>query len=267
MSLGSSLRGIRQPVEEAVEVLEVEDDLRAMERMSGVRAERFSNWDEAAEARRREGALLADFDAGFLAPGKKHTLVVTASDVLGSRADLRMPSDPVRISAGETDFRVGDAVVHLEHGMAVLEGLAAQGFSNVILINGHGGPQTAVLNDVAGQLGVSPERLSNAFKTAMKNRIDSTDSLAKIGVPTLVIVGDPQPTTQATVGEVVSRCLRDWDAEQIVAQTQALGHALAETERTYDATLHALSNALDGAAVREAEAVVADAAAAATPGP
>ena len=30
----------------------------------------------------------------------------------------------------------------------------------------------AVLNDVAGQLGVSPERLSNAFKTALKNRID-----------------------------------------------------------------------------------------------
>jgi hypothetical protein len=30
----------------------------------------------------------------------------------------------------------------------------------------------AVLNDVAGQLGVTPERLSNAFKTAMKNRID-----------------------------------------------------------------------------------------------
>jgi hypothetical protein len=30
--------------------------------------------------------------------------------------------------------------------------------------------------------------------------------------------GDPRPTTQATVGEVVSRCLRDWDAEQIVAQ-------------------------------------------------
>ena len=30
----------------------------------------------------------------------------------------------------------------------------------------------AVLNDVAGQLGVSPERLTNAFKTALKNRID-----------------------------------------------------------------------------------------------
>jgi polyhydroxyalkanoate synthesis regulator phasin len=30
----------------------------------------------------------------------------------------------------------------------------------------------AMLNDVAGQLGVTPERLSNAFKTALKNRID-----------------------------------------------------------------------------------------------
>jgi polyhydroxyalkanoate synthesis regulator phasin len=30
----------------------------------------------------------------------------------------------------------------------------------------------AVLNDVAGQLGVTPQRLSNAFKTALKNRID-----------------------------------------------------------------------------------------------
>jgi hypothetical protein len=30
----------------------------------------------------------------------------------------------------------------------------------------------AVLNDVAGQLGVTPQRLADAFKTAMKNRID-----------------------------------------------------------------------------------------------
>ena len=30
----------------------------------------------------------------------------------------------------------------------------------------------AVLNDVANQLGVSPQRLTDAFKTAMKNRID-----------------------------------------------------------------------------------------------
>lgn len=30
----------------------------------------------------------------------------------------------------------------------------------------------AIVNDVAGQLGVTPERLTTAFKTAMKNRID-----------------------------------------------------------------------------------------------
>jgi polyhydroxyalkanoate synthesis regulator phasin len=30
----------------------------------------------------------------------------------------------------------------------------------------------AVLNDVAGQLGVTPQRLAEAFKTALKNRID-----------------------------------------------------------------------------------------------
>ena len=36
---------------------------------------------------------------------------------------------------------------------AVIEGLASQGFRNIILINGHGGPQTAVLNDVAQSVG------------------------------------------------------------------------------------------------------------------
>lgn len=37
----------------------------------------------------------------------------------------------------------------------VLTGLARNGFKNIILINGHGGPQTAVLNDVAEKVGRS----------------------------------------------------------------------------------------------------------------
>ena len=36
---------------------------------------------------------------------------------------------------------------------AVLTGLARQGFRNIILLNGHGGPQTAVLNDLAQAIG------------------------------------------------------------------------------------------------------------------
>ncbi len=35
----------------------------------------------------------------------------------------------------------------------VVEGWAGQGFRNVIVINGHGGPQTAVLNDIAQDVG------------------------------------------------------------------------------------------------------------------
>lgn len=34
----------------------------------------------------------------------------------------------------------------------VLEGLAANGFKNIIVMNGHGGPQTAVLQSVAGEV-------------------------------------------------------------------------------------------------------------------
>jgi creatinine amidohydrolase len=35
----------------------------------------------------------------------------------------------------------------------VLDGLALQGFKNIIIINGHGGPQTAILNDLAEKTG------------------------------------------------------------------------------------------------------------------
>src|SRR6202007_2640046 len=68
-----------------------EEDLRAMERMSGARAERFSDWGKATAGRSREAALLADFDAGFVEPGRKPLVVVTASDVLGSRAHHPQP--------------------------------------------------------------------------------------------------------------------------------------------------------------------------------
>ena len=106
-------------------VAAVEDDLRAMERMSGVRAERFANWDEAAAARTREGALLADFDAGFFAPGKKQTLVVTASDVLGSRAHHPQPMAKAwTVAFNHPDIpERGAAVVHLQRGLALLDGL------------------------------------------------------------------------------------------------------------------------------------------------
>jgi transcription-repair coupling factor (superfamily II helicase) len=102
-----------------------EDDLRAMERMSGVRAERVSNWSEVRGGRDRDAALLADFGAGFVIPGKKTLVIVTASDVLGSRA--HHPQPMARMLSAAFDHadapEQGTVVIHLQRGLAVLDGL------------------------------------------------------------------------------------------------------------------------------------------------
>jgi transcription-repair coupling factor (superfamily II helicase) len=96
--LTSSRKALRAFVEETrradsrlIFVAAQEEDLRAMERMSGVKAERVADWDEAMRARNREAALIADLDAGFVMPGRKAVVVLTASDVLGSRAHHPQP--------------------------------------------------------------------------------------------------------------------------------------------------------------------------------
>jgi transcription-repair coupling factor (superfamily II helicase) len=106
-------------------VAAVEDDLRAMERMSGTKAERFVGWAEVKEGRSREGALLADFDAGFVEAGRKPLVVVTASDVLGSRAHHPQPMASAWTPAFDHPDvpEAGTIVVHLQRGLAVLEGL------------------------------------------------------------------------------------------------------------------------------------------------
>jgi transcription-repair coupling factor (superfamily II helicase) len=106
-------------------VAAVEDDLRAMERMSAIRVKRFANWDEATEGQTREGAVLADFDAGFVGSGRKPLVVVTASDVLGSRAHHPQPMSRAWITAFEHPDvpERGTVVIHLQRGLALLDGL------------------------------------------------------------------------------------------------------------------------------------------------
>jgi transcription-repair coupling factor (superfamily II helicase) len=106
-------------------VAAVEDDLRLMERMSGIKAERFADWDEATEGRSREGAVLADFDAGFVGAGRKPLVVVTASDVLGSRAHHPQPMARAWTAAFDHPDvpEPGTVVVHLQRGLALLDGL------------------------------------------------------------------------------------------------------------------------------------------------
>ena len=106
-------------------VAAVEEDLRAMERMSGNKAGRFAGWDEMKEGRCREGALLADFDAGFVEAGRKPLVVVIPSDVLGSRAHHPQPMARAWTPAFDHPDvpEPGTIVVHLQRGLAVLEGL------------------------------------------------------------------------------------------------------------------------------------------------
>ncbi|MBR0795290.1 DEAD/DEAH box helicase [Bradyrhizobium jicamae] len=106
-------------------VAAVEDDLRAMERLSGLKTERYADFDEATGARDRGGALLADFDAGFVVSGRKPVVVVTASDVLGSRAHHPQPMARAWTAAFDHPDvpEQGAVVIHLQRGLALLDGL------------------------------------------------------------------------------------------------------------------------------------------------
>jgi transcription-repair coupling factor (superfamily II helicase) len=130
--LTSSRKALRAFVEETrgagsrlIFVAAQEEDLRAMERMSGVGTERLADWNEVTSGRKREVALLADLDAGFVVPGRKALVVVTASDVLGSRA--HHPQPMARSWSAAFDHadvpEQGTVIVHLQRGLAVLDGL------------------------------------------------------------------------------------------------------------------------------------------------
>lgn len=103
----------------------VEDDLRSMERLSGIKVERCADWSAATRGGDRPTALLADLDAGFIGAGRKPLVVVTASDVLGSRAHHPQPMARTWTEAFDHPDvpERGAAVVHLQRGLAVLDGL------------------------------------------------------------------------------------------------------------------------------------------------
>jgi transcription-repair coupling factor (superfamily II helicase) len=102
-----------------------EDDLRVMERTSGIKAQRFADWSEATAGRTREAAFIADFDTGFVVPGRKPLVIVTASDVLGSRAHHPQPlARPWSTAFDHADVpEQGTVVIHLQRGLAMLDGL------------------------------------------------------------------------------------------------------------------------------------------------
>ncbi len=86
--------------------------------------EPVDDWASAVAA--QGGALLAlalDLDAGFRDEARGVT-VVAAADLLGSRAESRADDGPPPIlPLSDPDLHLGDAVIHVDHGMAVLQGI------------------------------------------------------------------------------------------------------------------------------------------------
>ncbi|MEJ1160936.1 TRCF domain-containing protein [Prosthecomicrobium sp. N25] len=88
---------------------------------AGAEPIRAGCWAEVVAA--PEGSVLAmilPLDEGFRLPDG--TLVVTAQDLAGSRGDRPGDAGPTAFPVDMT-VRIGDAVVHLDHGIAALEGL------------------------------------------------------------------------------------------------------------------------------------------------
>ncbi|MBV9393375.1 MAG: DEAD/DEAH box helicase, partial [Methylobacteriaceae bacterium] len=96
---------------------------RVAERAFGQRPKKVADWQSvAAEKRGSVVALAAPLDAGFLV-SNRHITVIAASDLLGSRAARSVDQSAALTTLGSAEFHLGDIVVHVDHGIAALEGL------------------------------------------------------------------------------------------------------------------------------------------------
>jgi transcription-repair coupling factor (superfamily II helicase) len=96
---------------------------RVAERAFGEQPKKIPDWRSAiGEKRGSVLQLAAPLEAGFVVP-PDHITVVAAPDLIGSRAGQSAEQSAPLITFGRAELQVGDAVVHIDHGMAALEGL------------------------------------------------------------------------------------------------------------------------------------------------
>ena len=68
-------------------------------------------------------ALGLALDRGFRDPDSR-TIVIAAADVVGSRARMtEAAARPIDLAGTELEYRIGDVVIHHDHGLGVLEGI------------------------------------------------------------------------------------------------------------------------------------------------
>ncbi|HEX8533923.1 MAG TPA: DEAD/DEAH box helicase [Allosphingosinicella sp.] len=149
----------------------------------GPRAAR--SWNDVGEA--EAGALLtleAEFDRGWTADG---LTVVAAADVLGARAlDHGASGTPDPLAQEVSDFRIGDAVIHEDHGLGILRGIdgiaAGEVESDAIRFEYAGEAQRLVPIEEAGRLwrygaeadAVSLDKLDGSSWEKRRGEIDAT---------------------------------------------------------------------------------------------
>ena len=101
-------------------------DLRLMDRRAGDLSHRCNQFcDIVKTASGRRMSLIADFDRGFVHPSRSgDVVIITASDILGSRASHLIPmATPSSQARSSTEVATGDVVVHFDRGVAILRGL------------------------------------------------------------------------------------------------------------------------------------------------
>ncbi|WP_257165802.1 DEAD/DEAH box helicase [Bradyrhizobium sp. SRS-191] len=103
-----------------------ESDLQRMERLAEVKTERCVDWTAATRTRGDViTSLLVDLDRGFTTDAGRPRIVITAAEVLGSRARHLLPmarQQATAAAAGGIPVP-GSAVIHLQRGLARLDGL------------------------------------------------------------------------------------------------------------------------------------------------
>ncbi|KAK0341617.1 hypothetical protein LTR94_025648, partial [Friedmanniomyces endolithicus] len=96
---------------------------RLLKRCRIAPAVKIERWEEIyADGAAGLSTIEADLDAGFLLRSENR-LILTPSDLLGARVaqHRREAADPF----GETEIRIGDVVIHEDHGVGVLQALEA----------------------------------------------------------------------------------------------------------------------------------------------
>ena len=114
---------------------------RTLKRVGVHPVERLEAWANRDRLKADACALLvADIESGFVADADR-LVMLTCADILGGRLAQRV--DQVPDAFGETELRLGDVVIHEDHGLGVLTALervqAGEAERDVLRLEYHGG--------------------------------------------------------------------------------------------------------------------------------